>query len=221
MENRKAFNFYRSYYETGLLLDNEDRVEYYDAILHYQFTGDKKEPKREKARLLFKGQIHSLDKQVIGYNKGLATYPNGNPTKGQHKSNYKGSHKEEQDKEKEQVQLKEKVGKVSKKCLFTDSEYFNKHKFKEALSDWNSEKLKYYYESLLTWSNEGNKKIDWIATARQWASRDEKLGKLKFDSKSELPTNWMQLKLSEDQKKLLTKEQLGKYETHQTRLSMQ
>ena len=117
--------------------------------------------------------------------------------------------------------IKNKKDNNKSKHLFSQSIYFNKHKFKEALSDWNSEKLKYYYESLLTWSNEGNKKIDWIATARQWASRDEKLGKLKFESKSELPINWMQLKLSEDQKKLLTKEQLGKYETHQTRLSMQ
>jgi hypothetical protein len=219
MENRKAFNFYRSYYETGLLLDNEDRIEYYDAILHYQFTGEKKEPKREKARLLFRGQIHSLDKQVIGYSKGIETYPNGNPTKGSNKGKYKGAYKQEkeQDKEKDKVQVK--VGKS--KHLFSDSIYIDKHKFKEVLSDWNTDKLKYYYESLLTWSNEGNKKVDWIATAKQWASRDEREGKVKFESKSTLPANWMQLKLSEDQKKQLTKQELGKYETHQARLSMQ
>ena len=53
---------------------------------------------------MFKGQIHSLKKQVNGYTKGKETYPNGNPTKGKDK----GSHKEVQDKEKEEVQVKEK-----------------------------------------------------------------------------------------------------------------
>ena len=217
MENRKAFNFYRSYYETGLLLDNEDRIEYYDAILHYQFTGEKKEPKREKARLLFRGQIHSLDKQVIGYNKGLATYPNGNPTKGQHKGNHKGSHKEVQEKEQEQVEVKEKVKEedkidLSKKHKFNLSPYFDKHKFKEALPEWSAEKLKYYYEALITWSNEGNKKVDWIATVKQWAARDARMGKIKFEDKQALP-DWRSGKvtLTHEQYKTLTEPQKRLY----------
>jgi hypothetical protein len=73
------------------------------------------------------------------------------------------------------------------KHLFTDSIYIDKHKFKEVLSDWNTDKLKYYYEALITWSNEGNKKIDWIATAKQWASRDEREGKVKFTDTQKLP----------------------------------
>ena len=199
MENRKAFNFYRSYYETGLLLDNEDRIEYYDAILHYQFTGEKKEPKREKARLLFRGQIHSLDKQVIGYSKGIETYPNGNPTKGSNKGKYKGAYKQEKEQEKDKVQVK--VGKS--KHLFSESLYIDKHKFKEVLSDWNTDKLKYYYESLLTWSNEGNKKVDWIATAKQWASRDEREGKVKFTDIQKLP-DWRSGKVTLTHQQYLT-----------------
>lgn len=70
-----------------------------------------------------------------------------------------------------------------KKCFFKDSVYFDKNKFKEALSDWSKDKLAYYYESALTWSNEGNKKIDWIATVKTWANRDLKKGDIKFEQK--------------------------------------
>lgn len=71
-----------------------------------------------------------------------------------------------------------------KKCFFKDSEIFDKVKFKESFPEWQKDKLAYYYEQALTWSNEGNKKIDWKATVRTWANRDEKLGKLKFASKN-------------------------------------
>ena len=105
---KKAFNFYRSYYETSLLLQKEDKAEFLEAILHYQFTGELIEPNSPMALLAFRGQIHSLRKQVIGYEMGKNTYPNGNPTKGKYKGEYKGSHKEEQEQEKEQEKEKEK-----------------------------------------------------------------------------------------------------------------
>ena len=105
---KKAFNFYRSYYETSLLLQKEDKAEFLEAILHYQFTGELIEPNSPMALLAFRGQIHSLRKQVIGYEMGKNTYPNGNPTKGKYKGEYKGSHKEEQEQEQEQEKEKEK-----------------------------------------------------------------------------------------------------------------
>ena len=101
-EDRQAFNFYRSYYEVSLLLDDINRAEFINSILHYQFTGELLEPKNRDAAIMFKGQMHSLKKQVNGYAKGKETYPNGNPTKGKDK----GSHKEVQ--EKEEVKEKEK-----------------------------------------------------------------------------------------------------------------
>ena len=105
---KKAFNFYRSYYETSLLLQKEDKAEFLEAILHYQFTGELIEPNSPMALLAFRGQIHSLRKQVIGYEMGKNTYPNGNPTKGKYKGEYKGSHKEVQEKEQEQEKEKGK-----------------------------------------------------------------------------------------------------------------
>lgn len=106
-EQRQAFNFYRSYYEVSLLLDEVNRAEFIQAILHYQFTGEIIEPKNRDASIMFKGQMHSLKKQINGYAKGKETYPNGNPTKGNDKGNDKGSYKEVQgevqEKEKEEV----------------------------------------------------------------------------------------------------------------------
>lgn len=92
----------------------------------------------------------------------------------------------------------------SVKTLFKSSQYFDKHKFKAALSDWSSEKLKYYYEALLAWSEEGNKKVNWIATAKQWAARDEREGKVKFTTTT-LP-DWRsgKVRLSEQQYKSLS-----------------
>jgi hypothetical protein len=77
----------------------------------------------------------------------------------------------------------EKEEEKPKKIFFKYSSIFDIVKFKEEFKDWNDEKVKYYHDALNTWSNEGNKKIDWVATARTWASRDEKTGKIKFDVK--------------------------------------
>lgn len=98
------------------------------------------------------------DTLLIEYVKNIDTHP-----------------QEEQEEEQEEEQLK------GGKHLFKNSEIFEKVKFKEAFPDWSKEKLAYYYEQVLTWSNEGNKKIDWKATVRTWANRDEKQGKIKFD----------------------------------------
>jgi hypothetical protein len=72
-------------------------------------------------------------------------------------------------------------GSVTGLCLFKNSEFFDPPKFKAAFPDWGREKLNFYYGAILAWSNEGNMKKDWIATARTWANRDEKEGKIKFN----------------------------------------
>ena len=80
---------------------------------------------------------------------------------------------------------------LSKPTLFKDSVYFDKVKFKKVMpEDWNKEKLLYYYESALAWSGEGKKKIDWVATIKTWARKDEKEGKLKFSNNSYVPLQY-------------------------------
>ena len=108
-KERKAFNFYRSYYETSLLLDGKDKAEFLECIINYQFTGILIEPKRKNSLLAFRGQIHSINKQIIGFDKGKDTYPNGYPTEGKDKGKGKGSHKEVQEEEQEEEQVQDEV----------------------------------------------------------------------------------------------------------------
>lgn len=123
-KERKAFNFYRSYYETSLLLDGKDKAEFLECIINYQFTGILIEPKRKNSLLAFRGQIHSINKQIIGFDKGKDTYPNGYPTegkdKGKDKGKGKGSHKEVQ--EEEQVQDEVEEEKEGKELFLLEKE---------------------------------------------------------------------------------------------------
>jgi uncharacterized phage protein (TIGR02220 family) len=70
---RKAFNFYRSYYDVALLLPELERAEFIMCICHAQFTGELIEPKLPIAKLAYIGQLHSIKKQLEGYNYGLKT----------------------------------------------------------------------------------------------------------------------------------------------------
>ena len=125
-KERKAFNFYRSYYETSLLLDGKDKAEFLECIINYQFTGILIEPKRKNSLLAFRGQIHSINKQIIGFDKGKDTYPNGYPTegkdKGKDKGKGKGSHKEVQEEEQVQDEVEEKEEKEGKELFLLKKE---------------------------------------------------------------------------------------------------
>ena len=66
MENRKAFNFYRSYYEVVKKLSVEDGHSFLMAILNKQF--EDVEPKLDGiVDILYTSQKHSIDSQVEGY----------------------------------------------------------------------------------------------------------------------------------------------------------
>lgn len=63
---RKAFNFYRSYYDVAKELSKKDREEFLMALLQKQFEGI--EPKLEgMAKFAYLSQQHSIDSQVVGY----------------------------------------------------------------------------------------------------------------------------------------------------------
>jgi hypothetical protein len=74
MKNRKAFNFYRSYYDLVIELPDEQKVQFLMAILNKQFLDV--EPQLDGlVGLLYKSQKHSIDAQVNGYKnkKGITT----------------------------------------------------------------------------------------------------------------------------------------------------
>ena len=75
MKNRKGFNFYKSYYEVALQLENEkDRLDYLMAILDKQFKDI--EPKLTGiANFAYVSQKHSIDAQVEGYKNKIGYKP--------------------------------------------------------------------------------------------------------------------------------------------------
>lgn len=187
---RKAFNFFNSYWQTANELPDKDRLAFYDALLYYQFTGDnsKLEQLKGMAKFAYVSQSHSIESQIKGYYdncKKLKINAFNNPALPPALGGALGAALPPALQEKEEVKEKVKEQRTIKsKIFFSESNIFDKHKFKEAFPEWNKDKLAYYYETVLTWSNEGNKKIDWVATVRNWALRDEKQGKIKFESKN-------------------------------------
>lgn len=78
---RKAFNFYRSYYDVAKELSEKDRLLFLWALLEKQFDG--KEPKlKGVSNFAYISQKHSIDSQVLGYEKKTKTklYPTEPPT---------------------------------------------------------------------------------------------------------------------------------------------
>jgi hypothetical protein len=135
------------------------------------------------AKFAYISQQHNLDSQVQGYIdncKKLKTKPFNDPVAGAAAGGgtggKAGAAAQEEGKGEEEVELT----KVSKH-LFTKDPLFEKKVFAAAFPEWSKEKLAYYYDATLTWSNEGNMKKDWKATVRTWALRDEKQGKIKFN----------------------------------------
>jgi len=211
--NRDSTIFYRSFYEAIKELPEANQLEIYNAIFEHSLN-------------LNKPNLTGLSKTIYKQIKpqieaNLKRYENGNkPKKKQNeseteakpkqdvskseanKNNNKNVNKNDNDNnnEKDNTSLKKKQ---TPKHLFSESPYIDKHNFKEVLKDWNTDKLKYYYEALITWSNEGNKKIDWIATAKQWASRDEREGKVKFTDTQKLP-DWRSGKVTLTHQQYLT-----------------
>jgi uncharacterized phage protein (TIGR02220 family) len=67
LTKRKAFKFYRSYYDVYNELSNADKLKFIEAILDRQFLGIKPNNLTGMARFAYLSQEHSIDLQVKGY----------------------------------------------------------------------------------------------------------------------------------------------------------
>lgn len=78
---RKAFNFYRSYYEVLDGLSDQDKLSFLMGLIERQFTG--KEPVlKGLARSTYNGQKHSIDSQIQGWEHKMKTKLEPTPTEG-------------------------------------------------------------------------------------------------------------------------------------------
>jgi hypothetical protein len=175
---RKAFNFYKSYYDVVLELPEIDRLPFLMAILTMQFEGTEPTNLSGVAKIAFLGQKHSIIKQIEGFKAGIKT-DNTNKPKRDTKSHPKrqpDSHPDNKNKDKNKNK-----GNKPTKVSFQDSELIDKNKFKDYFPEWNKTKLAYYYDSAISYSLEGHKYVNWGAAVNNWAKRDELQGKLKFE----------------------------------------
>lgn len=178
---RKAFNFYKSYYDVVLELPENDRLPFLMAILTMQFEGVEPTNLSGVAKIAFLGQKHSIIKQIEGFKAGKKTDNKNKPNRDTDSDpdRQPDSHPDNKNKDKNKNK-----GNKPKKVIFQDSIIFDKNVFKEKFADWNKTKLAYYYDSALNYSNEGHKYVDWVAAIRNWAKRDELQGKLKFENQT-------------------------------------
>lgn len=75
------------------------------------------------------------------------------------------------------------IKKKKKEILFIDSEYFDLELLTEKLDNsqppYSNANVEYYYNKMKNWSDEnGKKKVDWLATCKNWILGDFKDGKL-------------------------------------------
>jgi hypothetical protein len=83
MKDRKAFNFFRSYFDIYNELENvEDKVSFMDALLKKQFLNQEPNQLKGMAKFAYVSQKYSIDKQVKGYFDKVEAIKNNDPKQG-------------------------------------------------------------------------------------------------------------------------------------------
>lgn len=129
MENeRLVFKFYKSYFDTAKLLDDKNRLAFYDALLEKQFNFI--EPTLSGlAQLVYVSQKHNIDSQVNGWLekiKSMGIEPPALPPIAPPTLQLEKKYKEE---------LKEENKKAINKQPIFDL-YFVANNFKEVFNEW-------------------------------------------------------------------------------------
>ena len=151
MNEKKAFKFYRSYYEVAKELPEGEREKYLMAVLEKQFEDN--EPKLEgMARFAYISQKHSIERQCKGYNdsklsdtpqKGPQAPPQGGPPEGGGQGPPKGPRQEG-------IRNKDKGGRNKEKGERQKTIMARKETFRDTVKSFSEqyprEMLKEFYE---------------------------------------------------------------------------
>jgi uncharacterized phage protein (TIGR02220 family) len=101
--NRKAFNFYLSYFDVYQELSDKDKLAFIDALLHRQFYGVEPTELKGMVKFAYLSQKHSIDKQIEGFENKTKTKLS-RPTQGGAVGGRQGGAVQEKEKEKEKEQ---------------------------------------------------------------------------------------------------------------------
>lgn len=130
LTKRKAFKFYRSYYDVYNELNDKDKILFIEALLDRQFQGLKPKELTGMVRFAYLSQEHSIDLQVKGYEDAtkIKLTPIVDPYKGGIEGPYVDPPMQEKEKEKEKYT-------DAKGVKYTSEEIFNK--YKSLILKWN------------------------------------------------------------------------------------
>jgi hypothetical protein len=114
---RKAFNFYRSYYDVFLMLESDtDKVQFITALLKKQFENIDTDNLSPMALFAYKSQEHNINSQIEGYlsknklggRQGASVGPRQGASVGGRQGGRQGASVQEEEKEKGEEKGEEK-----------------------------------------------------------------------------------------------------------------
>lgn len=189
MSKRKAFNFYRSYWDTGQeITDVKERLDFYEAIFLKQFENIEAELSGI-SKFAYVSQRHSIESQVKGYIdvcKKLKTNAFEHPTEAPIEPPYLGGSEAPfvppsvQVKEKEEVKVKEKV-KFIPPTIKEVENYFIENGFGLDVA-----KRAFNFYDIADWKDsKGNKVKNWKQKMQGVWFKDENKEKKYSDQKKE------------------------------------
>ena len=175
---RKAFNFYRSYWDVANELNDKERLEFYDALLKREFTGEESELSG-MVKFAYLSQKHSIDNQIFGYVSQMnKKHPNQDPWQGGVKGGDVAPSLQEKEKVKEKVEVKVELENIEdRKQKFANNlkpfvEKYGREFIKDFYLYWsettlNNKKMKYELEK--TWSLE-RRLYKWESNAKKFGT---------------------------------------------------
>lgn len=176
MKIRKAFNFYRSYYDVAKELPEKDRLLFLWAVIQKQFDGIEPELKGQ-SNFAYISQKHNIDTQVAGYESktGIRLTPTEPPCQ----PPTEPPTVQEKEKEKGQVQEKEKVYRAFAHLKLLEEDF-------EKLLDLGYEKYQIdnTLDSIENYKKNNNYKSLFL-TAKKWLEKEKSSAKKEKDNGQE------------------------------------